>query len=362
MTDSLSGDPTWLRRLSKVQSEIGANAAALSIWSESSRELLKPIAATWSDTITMDYVDNFRGHDSVTPRIARVGRGQPIRLQELVAMREYSRTEFFNEWADKNGIAYLLGISFPVEDNAVGILTVNRAAGDPEFSEHDGSRLVELVRPLQRTLIEQERADLLTLKKAVLNSRQSACLVLHPNGDIRYCTPLARQVLEQRQGVFIHRNRLRATDERTHRKLTTWLRRASLGDSRTGDEPLVIPDSFLLLEIAPIARGPASGPGPRPLPCVVYVHDPRAHRRAIIDRAYLLRERWGLTPTEAEIAIAVADGKQLVTRQRGRETVRTHLKHIYQKLPLDENSQVALTRFVERYCTISSARHRALES
>ena len=97
----------------------------------------------------------------------------------------------------------------------------------------------------------------------------------------------------------------------------------------------------LALHVTPVANG-ETGHRSRHVAALVLIVDPV--ERARIDPG-LVEAVLGLSPAEAEIAVLLAEGR--TTRQiaaatgRGYSTVRTHLKHIFAKLAVSRQFEVA---------------------
>ena len=81
---------------------------------------------------------------------------------------------------------------------------------------------------------------------------------------------------------------------------------------------------------------------PRHAAALVLIVDPAVQAKVGAD---VVEAVLGLTPTEAEIAVLLAQGRTprqiAVTTGRGYSTVRTHLKHIFAKLGVSRQLEVA---------------------
>lgn len=188
--------------------------------------------------------------------------------------------------------------------------------------------------------------------RGVLDLLSIATVLLDHECRVRYANPEAERVLRAGDGLTLAAGRLMPAAIAARRRLEALVVRArapaSPGAVADGHHVVVPRPSgspAYGLFVAPVAGAGASGwiPGASAIVCIT---DP-AHERASPATEWL-RQQFGLTPAEAEVARLVAQGRGLpqVARDLGitLNTAKTHLKAIYGKTGTDR--QARLTRLI----------------
>lgn len=187
---------------------------------------------------------------------------------------------------------------------------------------------------------ESVRASLLS----VFGRFGQAAALVGSQGEIRLVNPRAEDLIAE--GVLLRQNTLRVADQRCQKALDAAISIAAARGAQQFDlQPIMMeaPDGRpLIVQVMPIEAKIAGGPA-----AIVLFSDPR--REPGSDPCPTL-QLLGLTPAEARTAALIGQGlsprEAAADLQISEGTVRTSLNHIYEKL--DINRQSELARIVAR--------------
>ncbi len=94
---------------------------------------------------TPDMVVSYEAHyyktDLWAQSIPLDGFGKIFVSDDVIARRELTGTEFYNDWVKQIGIADVMGTILPLSQNLRGVFGVHRAEGEKEFGEKDKTLL-----------------------------------------------------------------------------------------------------------------------------------------------------------------------------------------------------------------------------
>ena len=272
----------------------------------------------------------------------------PIRYQDMAYGQIYSMFEFFSREDFENSDYYLefcrlLGIEHALiaylgeADGVKAWLNVARGDEAGAYGPEDAAVLQTLVPHLNRAMrifavLKNTRSE----KSAYMDTLDSiklATLLLAEDGRIAGMNDLAEQLLAQSGIVATAQGQLRLSsqsdqaafaalfDAVVHRN--TGYGVMSLGEE--GSEPL----NLLLRRFEPPSAGIRSEP---PFAAILYLKDPREQFHA---RAEAVAVLYGLKPTEARLAVAIASGASIkeaaIRLGMTEQTARTYVKRILQK-------------------------------
>jgi DNA-binding CsgD family transcriptional regulator len=307
--------------------------------------------------------------------------------EDMLPRKEFLASPFYREFLSTQGIAFVCaGIVFAgSSDLPATALSVFRDVHEPDFDRDDiawmkllvshVSRSLGLMMQLDKALVQNASLlasfDRLSLGVALLNNNMQ---VVHLNqaahnvinrGDGLFMT--ARQELEcmpdaawvDRPGLRTSKGHDRMPRNGQRSSLLRWLR-----DLR--DAPITDPQHFTqgyvvsrlgddtnklhyVLQCAPVpvSNGGVAriwqvdGRGSKQICFAVFITDPQAVQ---LPSSARLRELYGLTPAEANVACEFARGhsyKQVAQRLRiSEDTVRAHIKQIYPKTRVNRQSDL----------------------
>jgi DNA-binding CsgD family transcriptional regulator/PAS domain-containing protein len=198
--------------------------------------------------------------------------------------------------------------------------------------------------------LSQNKADLASALDAV----RHGIVIVGPDCWVLDLNSAAEAILRVDDGVHVHAGRIGATNTVTERRLYRALQAALVGDGSevrsgrsftcerpSGKRPYVI-------HVLPLHRT-WSGEMPREARASVLIIDPEQESEP---SATLLRRLFGLTRSEAEVAVRIARGgdvKEIAEELSvSLATVRTHLQHVFDKTDTHRQSEL-----VRRLLTLS---------
>jgi DNA-binding CsgD family transcriptional regulator len=174
-------------------------------------------------------------------------------------------------------------------------------------------------------------------------------MLLDTWGDAVFANRAAQTILAQRDGLYVHRHGLAASNLAATRALQDMIQLLTTKGAAptfrlrlerpSGERPLLLT----------LMRVPAVKPPLAPGAVVaVFIHDTSAAPRI---QAVALAEAYGLTPRESQVAVLLGEGAGPASiahsLQLGLGTVRNHLKSIF--LKTGSRTQLALSAIVRSF-------------
>ncbi len=287
-----------------------------------------------------DWASYYHQHDVWAARGAELGMGDVWASKDLIADAEFERTEFCQDWCRTLDIFYVVGSVMPVAADQIAIIGIHRGRGGGTYEESDKRRVAQIVPHLRRALQLRDRLVEVPLVRhagcEAFERTGFASLVVDSNGRLLYANAAATTVLRQGDGLHTSGERVRTREATSGERLAMLIRTAAAAAAGKGSSAggaLAIPrgDRLPLTALVAPFRPAREGLG-APLPAaIVFLRDPEE----VTPSSLLLRDLFGLTPTEASLAAALAEGKALeaiATAHRiSLYTARTHLKSIFAK-------------------------------
>lgn len=295
------------------------------------------------------WADYWHRNDLWVERSVALGLGRIGTSQDLLSDAEFERSGFYQDWTRKLGIYYMVGAAFPVDQNTIGILGIHRPKQAGAYLEHDRQRVARLLPHLNRALRMRQRLQQSSLaQRASLEALDrldtavvvvdECCRVLHTNGQ-------ADRVLAIASALRVKCGRLVIDDPKTGAQLVRLVSqsvRTASGAPRSSGAALSVQRADRLpitMFVAPLSpswdRAGASLPA-----AIVFIRDPES----VAPAHNALRELFGLTPAEAAITAALAEGQSLDQIARmfhiGLGTVRSHMKSILAKTGTHRQAQL----------------------
>jgi DNA-binding CsgD family transcriptional regulator len=276
---------------------------------------------------------------------------------ELVLPRR--NTEFYTDWLHPNELAD--GLFFRLTGGPTpSCFTV---AGPKQTEPFDTPERVKvmssLVVHLQQAIRIQQRMGALANRSVelvgALNAVRHGIMLVGSDCCVLDVNTAAEAILRAGDGVHVHAGRIGATNTITERALYRALHAALLGESSgirhsrslicerpSGKRPYVI-------HVHPLHRS-GSDEMSRDAIAIVLIVDPEQEPEPA---AELLRRLFGLTRSEAEVAVRIARGADVKAIAEDLSislaTVRTHLRHVFDKT--DTHRQSELVRHLVTFST-----------
>jgi len=284
-----------------------------------------------------------------------VNGGRKFGLSTVLANKDFIdeadliNSEIYQEYARPLGIFYLVGALFPIGDGEVGAIGIHRPRNASAFDEPDKALVSSFLPHLQRAL--QIRHQLLTptieeqAGREALDRTATAMLVIGRDGHILLANRNAEKLIREADAIHSVGNRLAATGRGANSRLSGLIRDAAdtaagRGCSAGGMLVLERSDRLPLTALVAPFRPGQDGFGVSLPAAILFIRDPEAQSPA----RDALQALFGLTPAEARVASALADGQSLqeiaTSVNVTLNTVRTQVKSILAKTDTIRQSQL----------------------
>lgn len=275
-----------------------------------------------------------------------------VTTEEVEAQVELAETDFYRELLVPSGLHEFVGTVLLRDTDLVSPFGAFRSADDRRFEGADLERLREL-------LPHYQRAAQLLLRFSALKSEQRAgqdvldrlpygVFLLDGVGRVAACNRTAEEILGRGDGLRLDGGKLQAAHPDDDADLDRMIAEAALTGchkgvgaggaltvARAGDLP-----RYEVL-VAPCGTAPPLPAFSRPTAAVVFVTD---RERPPAPDPELLRRLYGLTPTEAKVALGIATGKTPVEVSHdlgiSLNTVRTHLYRVLAKTATERQADL----------------------
>ncbi len=257
----------------------------------------------------------------------------------LLPKQNLMRSPFYNEWSAPQDRHAYFGLVTSAGPQAVGAIMFCRGRRLGDFAPDEVALLQALSPHLVRAVGFSRRLGALAGQRelcgALLDTAANPIIVVEPDGRIVHANRAARRILRAADGLLVRRDRLTAA-----RPADTSAMRRRI--KATADRNVAACETFAVARRSGarpygVAMSPvpvhAAGLEPGRVLVAIFIADPDAMPP---DMASALQTAYGLTPAEAAlVALLAHDTPSLADAadQLGvsRTTVKTHLKHSYQK-------------------------------
>lgn len=336
--------PMWQTFLERLRARTGASYAE--------------IAFRLPDQPQGDVIRLYSGR-AATPELARLyiedaWQRDPLAYFELREERVYALQDLFQP-GNAAHQRYRREVFMPLGIDAVRIVRVtepgglsawlNITRGGTDFTPADGallSRIVPHFRRALRAYAEIERQKRRASMAAEVMARFNfGWLRLDAKGVVLEESPEAARLLQHGAGLRRTRSgRLIADDPLTDRRLSAALRAVAQGTPARPRALNVSSDPWVDLLLVPAQPDPHS-----PAACLAYI---QGDSRSLAGRHEQLAELFGLLPSEARFALALARGLSIAEAADSLgltlETARNYSKKVYAKM--GARGQADLIRFI----------------
>ena len=290
-----------------------------------------------------DYLDHYLASDIRVPRVVRAQPGSVFDDRALISRDERRRSAFHNEWLIKYEIGHLLHANISPSTDQIAIVTLAQDTGRGEFVTAQ-QRLFNLYVPFfvraahLRVRFAQSEARRQLLAGA-LDCMQSAALLVDQRGRVHFTNLRGERLLAECDGAGMSGNQLVLSDRSAGAALQQWLDTSSVpqGGVASAGRAVVTAQrpsgkAAYRIEILPVPRSCATAAGSFGPTSLLLISDPS---ETAGQRLRLVRTDFDLTPAEAALAVAVADGETLrqCADRRGVTigTVRSQMKQVLGK-------------------------------
>lgn len=335
---------SWPDLLDELVTATGSRSARLLVMNAAADRVLASTKVNIDDGYHRQYADYYVNQCPWRPELKRKppGRLYSTYLHFSCRQPDFYRTEFFNDWARRQDIHHgLCGTVYADGERSVQLL-LQRTRGQGHYSETDTRFVNTLVPHLQHAVlaagqVAQARVQADAIARAA-EGETLPFLLLDRQLRVRYCSPLAEQLLVEGEVLTSHNGRPVLTDRRHDRRLKKLLRQCldgALGRTLDGGGSVAVPRPGrpdLLLLLRPVHPAIPLLTGETDVFVVIYCHDPQALVR--LDPARL-RQLYDLSAAEARVAVTLVatPDSEALARQCciSMNTLRSHFKSLFLK-------------------------------
>lgn len=338
----------WTDTLSHIRDAV--DAAYVAIGSAHFSPLAKGQPATWIRR-NSPWDENWL--DRLTPLLFKMPHGEnlynlpvDVAWTQLTQMpeAEFQKSEFYHAWVRPQNLRDCLSLNYLKRHELNGVLSIPTSAKREPISNSE-RELAELLSPHIRramTINDLTENNVLTssVYKQVLDTLSVAVFIVGPGQRIQFTNALGDTMLSKASSVFSVGGVLKAhRPSGDHACLEVAIGMALAGGcSGQGVPLLTMSGEIAAAYVMPLAGSASFAPGH----CAVFVTRRGTCNAMALD---VLRAMFNLTVAEARVAlhIAAGEGTQRIAVAQGiaMNTVRTHLKHIYSKMDVSDQTTLA---------------------
>jgi DNA-binding CsgD family transcriptional regulator len=283
-------------------------------------------------------------------------KGRIVFDEQLYPRQLLKRTEFYNDMLLPNGGTHSAAGVIERRGETALVLTGLRDDSREPFGPEEGRTLEHLLPHLARAFVTQERLAALEGGERALNALSLGVVLLASDARAVFSNRAADDLLRSDDGLRLRNGRLVASSFETDAALQRIVRYAIAPGDSIGCPPdvVVVRTSGRRpyhLAATPLRRRPGPFAGiPAPV-ALVLVTDPERQRSV---GSSALKQAYGLTSREADVALTLAEGEplqQVADRlEMQYETARTHLRRILSKTGTSRQAElIALLERMSRH-------------
>jgi DNA-binding CsgD family transcriptional regulator len=345
----------WPQTLERMRSTLGCaylmfGFADLSMRSDSGTPMQKLRSTAW-DTAWFQRLERYLHTIPAIDNYWRGGVDVPWVQMDHVEEAAFHKTEFYNEWVRPQGLRDCLNVSYYDRTYLRGSFSFTTSQGRPLMGKREKTFAARIAPHIRRAVSINNMVDrsnlALALYRQVLDALSVAVLIVNGSGRLVYANALADAILSKGDFLAFSQGHVRARRaDVAEAHLEVAIARAAMGAKSMGiagtGVPLVSPEG----ERASAYVLPLEGNDLRgeiaPGHAAIFIAQRSEQQPMAVE---ILRTIFGLTPSEAKVAYAMARGEapQAVADAQGTtvNAVRYHLKNAYAKVGVNDKTALA---------------------
>lgn len=347
----------WARALEAIARATGSAQALIVVRDKSTQQLRVEEHFNVPAGLVDEYNAHYHRHDPALTLVEDIPPGGWYHDRRDLGEAVMARSPFYQEYLWRHGFSTVVFNRLLDDVGSDAYLSLQRACGQPAYTEKDLERLAPLIGHVQRAVRLRSRLHQLTERGRVceeaLRLLRLPLLIVDDGGAILMANAEAEAFLARRGELAVRDGRLRLAASGDGR-LETLLRKAcgALGAAEAGGLRFGPRNGEASLVATPVPARLAVGTAwSRPLALVLLGDS----QQAPAGGEDLLQEVYRLTPAEARVALSLARGgvpAQVAAELRvSLATVRTQMKSIF--LKTGTARQADLVRTVQAVLSVS---------
>lgn len=332
--------PQALRRLADVTGSIDATLGGAT----AARAPLLVTARTDPDYVR-SYVANYHTRNAMQLALHTAPVGVAIADYGLVDKAHFQASAFYNEWCRPQHFLHGAALNLATSQGWRAILMISGKQVHEERSVKILSGIApHLIRAFQLNQVLEETQAMGMGAFMALEYLDRGALLVGPGGKVQAANGLADAILAHGDGLMLRNGQLSCSQASESAALTLLIGQSVLGNVVRDEATMQISRSAgrsaLILQCVPFP-GSSWWPGFSPQLAMIFVTDPDARMMQATER---LRQRYGLTPAEANLAweIVQGGGRKAAASARGISvaTARSQLTSIFDKTGVRRQSEL----------------------
>ena len=266
--------------------------------------------------------------------------GKVFNFSDIVDMHTFQRSNYYREYLESAPIGYILGADVADEQGYGARLRITRTTDALDFSLEDKTLVEKILPHLTQAIVLYSRQAHLTTQlhtyQAAFDAMQMGCIILDEKLGVLSKNQAAARRLAQKHGLAIKDGQLVVGKPSEHKKFKALVQHmlsdAQLTSGLNVQALKVALDSSLaglglLCKTLPPTATPDAGAR-----IAVFISDPEEPK---VSQVNILEQLFGLTLSEAKLAVLLANGASLYeaadTLGVSRNTAKTHLRAAFVK-------------------------------
>ncbi len=293
-----------------------------------------------AEVLSNEVYDAYQENYSAQDLFINLPLGKAFTVDELVDIKELKTTEFYTHYLQPVGVEYIIGVDVEDDKGNSARLRLSRGKESNNFDQQDREQLEQLAPHLAQSIVLYSRmvhseAKAKTYQDA-FDQMEMGCLILDQNLCVISQNSAAENLLHEKQGLLLKQNKLvvgSCDENRQFKALVDGLIEQQVQQDNSDvqafriDLPHSLTGLGLLCRVLPRAATPDAGPA-----VVIFISDPEKPR---LGRTEILEQLFGLTLSEARLALLLANGLSLdeASKELGvtRNTAKSHLSSVFSK-------------------------------
>lgn len=300
------------------------------------------------------YQQHFHSLDPWGEGTARLGLGKTgavLNGDQLKALPELRRTEYYADYASKYDLVRILAGVVIADGPILSVISVLRAERAKPFGPEEHQLLRAVMGHLKRVLEIRRKVEGQQLLQAAsnhaLDQLPTGVILVDASARVIFANASAERTLKAREGLSVEAGRLcalLASETTALRRLIHAAVRTSTGEGLHPGGALNVSraqfDRPLNLLVTPVPAG-ASHPHVGHAAAAILISNPDQSQSP---DPVVLRTLFQLTDAECRLALAICSGLSLAEAAKslriGRETAKSHLKQVFAKTATSRQSEL----------------------